>query len=314
MLFKEDSTYVLAYDLQITDAVLRSVNLTIGASNTYCIAAYENSVFVYHEGKIYEMSNYDFTQINTKVPFVLDQTVPGGSSRLDVIFLNILGDRLLVRYYNRMYVYGLKTKTWSRWESSNSIMHNVGPLVPYPSIALQGVNQAYYGGSSLNNSHSIISFVDALSAQQESHLVGVVDTVISYLVTKNYDMSDSYHFKKLSWWGADVYTNQAVTAFANPVINTFKVRWADLTPYRWYAISTNRWYAPLSVPITLETDVTNVGNALRKFLKFRKALRFRQLNFKIVLTGDSSTGTGPPRFFSMTAFVSQKELVSKQVS
>jgi hypothetical protein len=316
MLFKKDSTYVLAYDLQISDAVLRSVNSNLGASGYRCVVTYENSIFLYHDAKVYEVSNFDFNQVNIEVPFVYDSATPAGTTRVDEVFLCVVGDRLITRFYNRIYVYGLKTKTWSRWESANSILHNFGPLMELPTALVQNVNPVYYSGSCLDTGKSVIAFTEGYNVGIKEQILplGTYVTITSYIITKNYDVENSHHFKKLAWWGADLLSNQPITGFANPVISSFKVTWDELFTYKWFDVSANLWYAPLAVPVTIETDISAQTNVLRKFVKFRKALRFRQINFKVVLTGDGSPDTGPARIFSLTAFIKAKQLVSKQVS
>jgi hypothetical protein len=270
---------------------------------------------VYHDGKIYEISNYDFNQVNLKVPFFYDSSTPAGSTRSDEVFISLVGDRIIVRYYNRMYVYGLKTKTWSRWESANSILHNVGPLVVMPVTVTQSVTPTYYAGSSLNNSKSVIAFVDGYNTGiSEKVLPSTAVTIVSSITTKNYDISDSSHFKKLMWWGADLLTTQEILAYATPIVNSYKVTWYDLRNNTWNSLSGNTWAAPLLAPVTVPTDITTLTSVNRKFVKFRKALRFRQINFQVVLRGDGSPATGPARLFSLSAIVSAKQLVSKQVS
>lgn len=315
MLFKEDSTYVFAYDLQISDAVLRQVNPSIGASTRYCVASYENSVFVFHEGRVYEISNYNFSHINIKVPFVYDSATPGGSLRYDTIFMSLVGDRLIVRYYNRIYVYGLKTKTWSRWESKSAYLHNFGPIVGLPKdISTDGNIPVFFCGSSINSVSKIFRLADGYdSIYKEEDNTGLI-TIESTALTKNYDMSDAQHFKKLMWWGADLLTNKDIVALATPVVNASKVTWYELSTYTWNQLSLNTWAAPLLSQGIVETDLTYTSLIPRIFVKFRKTLRFRQLNFKVILKGDGSPATGPARLFSLTAIVSQKQLVAKQVS
>lgn len=313
MLFKDDSTYVLAYDLQIADAVLRMVNPNIGVTSRYCVRTYENSVFVLHEGRVYEIVNYDFNLLNVKVPFVYDSSSPG--IRYENMFLCIVGDRLIVRYFNLIYVYGLKTKTWSRWESQSSLLHNFGPFFPYPvDSSTAGTLPSYYAGSSISTVGRVYRVADGYANNfTEDDGTGLI-TISSYLTTKNYDFADPQHFKKLMWWGIDILTNQPISAFANPVVAYYKVRWNDIRPYRWNSLSTSKWYAPLAIPVNVETDVSIATSVLRKFVKLKKAMRFRQINFKVVLQGDGSPATGPARVFSLTAIVADKQLISKQVS
>lgn len=315
LLFKQDSTYVLAYDLQPTDAILRNISTTIGATTRYCVRVYENSVFIYHEGKVYEMVNYDFSQINIKVPFTFDGTTPAGTVREDEVFLSLFGDRLLLRYYNRIYVFGLKTRVWTRWESVSDVLQNFGPLVPFPSNPTQSVNTKYYAGSCLDTYPNVVYLPDGRDAVTKEHTIAGGDLIIySKFTTKNFDMADSHHFKKLMWWGADVLTNQDIIGLATPIVTNFKVYWADLKVKYWYDIKDNTWYSPLTEPAIVETDVTIQSTVSRKFVKFKKTLRFRQINFSVTMKGDGSTGTGPCRLFTLTAIIGSKQTVSKQVS
>lgn len=314
MLFKQDSTYVLAYDLQPTDAILRSINTTIGATTRYCVRTYENSVFVYHEGKVYEIVNYDFAQINIKVPLEFDGTTPAGTTRGDEVFLSVVGDRLIMRYYNRIYVFGLKTRVWTRWASASDILHNFGPLVAFPSNPTQSANTKYYAGSSINQYPNLIYIADGYDSVTKEKTTGALVTITSSLTTKNFDLADSHHFKKMMWWGADILTNQNIIGFANPVVTDYKVTWYDLRTKYWNDIKNNTWYNPLLTPSPIETDVTITTSVSRKFVKFKKALRFRQINYKLTLIGDGSTATGPCRVFTLTAIIASKQTVSKQVS
>jgi hypothetical protein len=314
LLFKQDSTYVLAYDLQPTDAILRNISTTIGATTRFCVQLYENSVFVYHEGKVYEIVNYDFSQLNIKVPFEFDGATPVGTTRSDEVFLSKFGDRLLVRYYNKLYVFGLKTRVWSLWESANDILHNFGPLVAFPSNPTQSINTKYYGGSCITQLPSMLVITDGYDAVTKEGTLGGLVTIFSTLQTKNYDLADSHHFKKMMWWGADILTNQDIVGQAEPIVTSFQVTWADLVTKTWASISGNTWAAPLLTPAVVETDITILTSVSRKFVKFRKAMRFRQIHYTVTLKGDGSTATGPCRLFSMTAIIGSKETVSKQVS
>jgi hypothetical protein len=291
LLFKQDSTYVLAYDLQPTDAILRNVSTTIGATTRYCARVYENSVFIYHEGKVYEMVNYDFSQLNIKVPFIFDGTTPTGTTRADEVFLSLLGDRLILRYYNSIYEFGLKTRVWTRWLSSVESLHNFGPLVPLQSNPTQSVNVKFYAGSSIAEYPNVIFIPDGRDA------VTVEATVDDPIVIES-----------------SILTNQDIIGFATPVVTTFQLYWYDLRNKYWNDLITNYWVSPMSEPATIETDIDIDTTVSRKFVKFRKSLRFRQINYRVILKGDGSTATGPCRLFTLTAIIGSKETVSKQVS
>lgn len=310
LLFKNDSTYVLSYTSRPSDAEVLNINTTIGATQERCIVAYENSVFVYHEGWVYEMVNYDFSRINTKVPFLYDSTTP--STRAEEVFLCLFGDRLLVRYYNRIYIYGLRTRTWSRWESANNELHNFGPLVAMPSNVAQAVNDEYYAGSSVLSNERVYVIKDGHSSTDTENLASSAVDIACSIMTKNYDMANSYQYKKMNWWGADVVTNNDVVGTANPIIFGFSATWDLLSSKTWSELAT--WAQPLSSASVSSTATASGSGTLRRFLKFPKALRFRQMNFELDLTTDGSTLDGPNKIFSITIITSTKQVVTQEVN
>lgn len=314
LLFKQDSTYVLAYDLQPTDAIIREISTTIGATAQNCVVQYENSVFLYHEGNVYEVVNYDFARVSIKVPFVYDGAVPTGTTRVNEVFLSLLGDRLVVRYYNRIYVYGLKTRAWTRWVSDSPLLHNFGPLTPFPSNPTQSVNTKYYAGSCISQHETVFYIPDGVDATTKEATLTTAHDIKCSMQTKNFDLADSHHYKKLMWWGADIYTNQVILGKATPIISSFRARWSDVAGLTWGEIATRTWGQPLSEPYTQATTITDTSAVRRKFVKFLKTLRFRQIYFYVELLTDGTTVEGPCRVFTLTAIIGSKQTVSKQVN
>lgn len=166
LLFKDQSTYVLAYDVRPADAVVRKISLTIGVEAQNCVVNFENQVYIYYNGWVYEIVNYDFHRLNTKVPFILDQTAPSAFSA-EAICLGICGDRLIIRYYNKTYVYGLKTRTFTEWSSTRTALHYFGPIVTIHDPA----GDQFYSGSSLSASRSLIRLFDSQSANIKEQTV-----------------------------------------------------------------------------------------------------------------------------------------------
>lgn len=309
LLFKEDSTYVLAYDSKPSDAIVRKISNTLGTTKAHCVVNYENSVFIYHEGEVYEVINYDFNRINTKVPFLYDPTSPGGASFSEDVFLTLFGDRLLVRYFNRVYVYGLRTRTWSRWLSSNDNLHFFGPMVPFPSNVSSAVNDAYYAGSCISNQKNMIRINDGFDTTTDEKDLSNSVTISCKAVTKNYDLAASHLFKRLFWWGADVLTSNSVTGAATPITAVFQSTWDELAFFTWDNLNT--WDYPLSVPTSVTTAVATGSGVLRKFVKFLKGLRFRQINFSVTLTSSGKNTDGPARLYSVTALVKTSATVTQ---
>ncbi len=313
LLFKRDSTYVFAYDVQPIDAVLRKVNSKIGVTYRHCVVQYENSVFIYHEANIYEVINYDFQRVNFKVPFALDTSAP--STRAELVFLSLLGDRLIVRYFNSIYAYGLKTKTWTRWDSASVDLRNFGPLVAMPKTTIVGTPDLYYAGSSLLSVRKDFVIADGYDASTfEKNLAGTPFDIVCTVLTKNYDLSDTMHYKRLFWWGIDVVSMRDVVAIANPINAVNTVRWSQLAGMTWGSLAAVTWGSPLSSVISVETDVVDTSTIGRKFIKLLNSMRWRQINFRVTLLCNGTTAQGPARLFSLTAIVGLKQTVVKQVS
>jgi len=299
VLFKDDSTYVLAFDVSPTNATLRLISSTIGATRRRCVVLHEQTMYVYHEGNVYEVVNYDFSRLNSKVIFAYD---PGAFGTLnDEVFICLLGDRLVVRYYSKVYVFGLRTRTWTQWES----LLPFGPLLPAPSNVTQAVNNQYYGGSASTNNHKLYRIDDGFGISR-------TEPITCYIKTKNYDVAVSHKYKRLFWWGVDVNTINPVSGAVTPVIFSFVPTWGMLAQYTWGELAT--WGSPLN-SATVRTDgvVTNSGG-IRRFIKFLKGIRFRQVYFEVTLTNDGTSSEAPVRLFNLTIIVDTKEDVVQSVS
>lgn len=159
LLFKGHSSYVLAYDIRPTDAVVRKISSTIGVPGQYCVANYENQIYVIHNGWVYEIINYDFNRLNTKVPFIRDATAPTAFAD-ESTFLSLLGDRLVCRFLRKVYVYGLRTRTWSEWESRENNLHYFGPIT---TLKLDS-GPEYYSGSSILANTTLIRLYDTVNS------------------------------------------------------------------------------------------------------------------------------------------------------
>lgn len=309
LLFKEDSTYVLAFDTKPSDAVVRNISRTLGTTKAHCVANFENSVFIYHEGEVFEIINYDFNRINTKVPFLYDPTSPGGAAYSEDVFLSIFGDRLIVRYFNRVYVYGLRTRTWSRWLSSSSNLHYIGPIIAFPSNVSNAINDRYYAGSCISTVKNMVRINDGVDNSIDERDLSVSTDIICTIISKNYDIAVSHMFKRLFWWGADVLTSRDVTGAATPITATFQVTWDDLAGVSWDALNT--WDYPLSSPTSITTPVSTGSGVQRKFVKFSKGLRFRQINFSIILKSTGKTSDGPARLYSISVLLKSTATVGQ---
>lgn len=305
LMFKEDSTYVLAFDTSPADAVVRKVNPSIGVANKNCVVAYENQLYVFHEAAVYEVVNYDFAKINSKVPFRYDATAPAGGWS-DPYFLTLLGDRLIVKYYARLFVFGLKTKIWTRWDTSTQGARYIGPAVAVPIKSESDAIPQYYMSPANTNGLPLFGFRDVYDNAN-------TENIQCAITTKNYDFGVPHRYKRLFWWGTDVSTISDVVGTVQPIIVNFSVTWGQLSAYTWGQISANTWGQPLNLPIVVDT-VRLAQSAARKFAKFAKSLRFRQANFQVKISYNGTSASGPARFFTITCLIGTKEHVSKDLT
>jgi hypothetical protein len=143
-------------------------------------------------------------------------------------------------------------------------------------------------------------------------LTGQVEDITCVAKTKNFDMAVSNQFKRLWWWGADVATNRDITGTATPIVISFDTIWSSLSSTPWNQLKT--WAQPLTEPTGVTTMVTTGAGTARRFVKFLKALRYRQINFSVTMKTQGSTVDGPAKLFTEMIITETKEGVVKAIS
>lgn len=302
--FKTSSTYIFAYDSSPTRGSVRVVNPAIGATYQHNYASYENSLLVYADGNVYQITNWTWDKLNIKVPFKYINSHVG--SNVLPVTLSVLGDRLIIRYYDKYFVYGLKTRAWTTWDSTML----VDQFIKNPVFdTTTGVNQ-YFASSCISTDRSLYSFKDGYNALDN-------ESMTCYVLTKTYDFNVPYTFKKLFFWGADILSKSGLTAIVTPVSYNRQVTWDDLKNggFKWNDLLGHTWQQPLDVSINVSdsTNIANVGG-VRMFIKWLKTLRFRQVNFYLQGTTTGTSADAPIRIFKLTAWVSNKQLLSKKLN
>ena len=120
------------------------------------------------------------------------------------------------------------------------------------------------------------------------------------------------------WWGADTIFRGAVHGEAIPVVQTQSTDWGYLwsSGLTWADLLTSTWDAPVGAdPISEVTEYDSAGlGFMRKFVKFRKAMRFRQVYFRVTFTADGTITTSPVYLFTLRARIAVRQTVSKAIT
>jgi hypothetical protein len=270
-----------------------------------------------HKDKVYEVVNYDFAILNAKVPFILDTTVDPGGARTEEVSLSLLGDRLICRYYNKTYVFGIRTRTWSEWKKTvagTPYWHNLGPMVKMPNTTTQAsTTEEYFASYAFNTVvGKIYKIVDGWTVGGDEGSL-TTDNIACSIVTKDFDMADPVHFKRLFWWGADVLTGDTVVGSLEPIVITSGETWDEDTG-NWNADS-ETWGAGAGAPPPTQTTIIADGvYDISKSVKFKKSIRFRKVNFSLQLQTKGTSTDGPAKVFSLVAVIVTKQTVAKSVN
>jgi hypothetical protein len=339
VILKDNKTYVLSYDQGPAQAVLTQASSTVGVMGRNCVVAYENSIFMLQYNEVYEMSNFTFTRISVKVPFEYDHTTPfeGQTSTVDEWWkfaqsLSLVGDRLYARFYNRLYVYHLRLRAWTRYESDDESINYVGHAVRLDNTNtdLNRGYESYVACSALGKVTDPAGFgssgawktylkIFVMQDRYESSITenGKIGTpapvdISCSIITKAYDVGLSHRFKRLMHWGMDCITGRDVTGTLYPFSVFYKVTWGELHSYQWHQLNT--WQFPVfAIPSTIIHQPQGAG-LVRRFIRFGKSIRFRLVQFKVEMLTSGNSTDGPARLYSITSFIAAKQLAPDSVN
>jgi hypothetical protein len=341
-IFKNSSIWVFAYDTQPAQAVLQQLHNSLGVDNESSIALYENVIYFLKWGQVYQIADYVFTRISTKLPFADDRTLPtpvaGTEAWINTkwkyySYLSLVGDRLVVRFYNRTYVYHLRMRAWTRWTSQDNVLHYSGQFVKLEDSNLVSTLKRSYntyvaGGaltvppfkSMVNTTVRNITFLSDVYDPTTGEYTkwtgsGLPDNVVDIMLSiksKIYDVGISHRFKRLMHWGVDVVTGRDVTGILSPYSLAYRVTWEQLHGLMWNQLQT--WGYPLfAQPNNTQTTLVDAG-VYRRYIRFPKSLRYRLLQFEVQMVTKGNQTDGPAQLYSLTAFTAQKQLVPKGVN
>ena len=112
LIFRTNSIYGLQYATDPASAVIALVVPNVGLASKEAIDQFESFIYFMYEDKAYEFSNNRAAQINVKVPFTTTTTT-------DIYLpfaVSEFNRRVIFSYYDTMFVYSLRTRTWTTWK------------------------------------------------------------------------------------------------------------------------------------------------------------------------------------------------------
>lgn len=187
LIFKEDATYRFTFPSAPKNGDLVNISRQIGAAGPTSVCAFESYAFVYDQGRIYEMINTKFTQINQNVDFGkgVGNSVDALAPSVD---MSIVNRRIVLRYFNRMFAYGIDSRTWSEW---STISGSPSKFIELPGDSASA-NPSVYLAASRGQTQSVgvnqiedANFVDPvmnIRRMTQANLIGTA-TVASGTVT-----------------------------------------------------------------------------------------------------------------------------------
>jgi hypothetical protein len=116
LIFKSDATYRFSFPAAPKNGEVSKASSQIGAASPTSVIGFESYAYVYDQGRVYELINNKFTQINLNVNFNSDSDAPDATA--PGVDMSVVNRRLIIRYFNTLYTYHVDTRTWSQWKTN----------------------------------------------------------------------------------------------------------------------------------------------------------------------------------------------------
>jgi hypothetical protein len=305
LIFKQNTIYSHQYDSSPDLGFITIVSPTTGLDHRNALTIWENYIYFTYDNRAFEMMNNRAVHINMKVPFETDSTT--GFDVAQARAVSLFDSRILFSFFDRQYVFSLRTRTWSIWKSPSrgpigQVIITTNHTNSEDAVCIR--SSVVTGGT---RTMKTLYLTDGYTTETE--------TFTCTAQTKNFNYKASSAYKRLFWWGIDAVFKGTVTGSAIPITYSQAVLWSQITGLTWSYMANYTWGQPTSPSTTVDTVVNSGGAlAIRKFVKFMKALRFRQIRYKIVFNTDGSNTTGPVRLFNIVTYVRAHEHAVKSVS
>lgn len=308
VLFKEHSTHRFTYTVDPRKAELTEVDSSVGVPALNCIVVYDNNtIYVLHDNSVYEMFQYTYTRISELIS--MTQVSDLSLYAKDQYGLTLHRDRLFVRYYKNLYVYALKVKRWSTWETTLKFSKVV--VVPSSSV---GLDSAFMHSATSAKAGKVFRFQDNRQVQNTT-----AGGFTARVTTKTYDFGVDQAYKVLFWWGQSLATSGNFTAELHVPNLANNITWDQAKAlYGTWSVAQAagiKWSTAAGIVIS-KIIAPTLGTYARKFIKLPKKVRFRQLFFTTTYDIISNGGIADAslRVYDLTVFIKQKEGVVRETS
>lgn len=318
LIFKSDGTWRFSYPSNPATGQVDKVSGSVGAANADSFVEFENYVYVYDQGKLYELVNNNYTQLNRYVkmdedPYGSDFSAPGVS-------VSVLDRRIVVNYFNTTYAFALDSKTWSQWRTEasteNPYAGTPGKFFELPTDSASTAPSTYIAASTgLFTGPAVrspVTFMTFTGTYPDTPLN--LESIKCLMRTKTYDYQAPSALKRLFWWAIEMKTNREMKATVIPVTRQMLPLWGDLEAYTHEELEAGTWGNPLSFLNKIisifdggDPSVAQAENG-RILGKFTRSLRFRQVIFEIEMSTVGNLDS-LAKVYSLTTYVVPKEKV-----
>ena len=312
IIFKQKSTWRFSYGADPTTGYLTNISQTIGINDTGCWAAWEEELFTVFNDGVYEFSNYNYNRLNITVPL---RSANPSAALTEKLSISAWASRVFVSYFEKLYVYNLKNRTWSTWSSSR--VHSFGRFFPIPFQQSERPLAYIYSTQPAGTDGEANVLFQVVDIIENGNLAdqATFENIVCTMETKNYDYQSPSVWKRLRFWGVDALTRADISVQAQPVLYGTKITWGTAKLRTWGTAKTYTWGRPADFDIVVADTVSISGlTGGRKFIKFLKSLRFRQISFKIMANTTGTIDTAPVRIYRLSTYVKEKELVARKLN
>lgn len=177
---KEHSTHKWTYTTDPRKAELSPIDARIGIPTVSCYTLYKsNTLYVLHDDGVYEMFQYKYEKISSNLNMYRDTDTTLYSK--DYWGISHFRERLFVRFYTHMYVFGLEIGAWCEWNTDRKFRE----VFFIPSDTLE-IGMAYAATASRNHPTSLYFIKDdrRITATGATEAQGPAEYISSYSKTE----------------------------------------------------------------------------------------------------------------------------------